>query len=223
MTTKNKTYREEIKNRNIALIITIIFHVIILLLLIFFKIIGKTEVPEPPIYGLGMVGDIDGTDDENGGGKEIPIEEVIDNTEAGEESSEDIATNENSDITTENKNPGKTGGKTNEDNGGENPGGKKKGNGGVGDDLNLAGYEWAEEPDWKKINTVDNTASEEGEIVFKIQVDEEGFVMRVEIEKSTVSQRLALKFRDAIAKNAHFKPITGIAQGASGTLKIKIK
>ena len=87
-----------------------------------------------------------------------------------------------------------------------------------GASLSLAGWIWDFEP------KPDDTSDQSGEITYKIVVDEEGLLVKIDVVRSTVSPSVERKYRAAVQKLTFSK--TGDYQSAplsSGTVTFIIK
>ncbi|MEP5611037.1 MAG: hypothetical protein ABJP45_02245 [Cyclobacteriaceae bacterium] len=87
-----------------------------------------------------------------------------------------------------------------------------------GSSLALAGWEWDTAPDPK------DTSAETGKIVYKIVVDQDGYLVKIETVTSTVSPSVERKYREAVQKLTFSKTIDYKAAAQSiGTLTFIIK
>jgi periplasmic protein TonB len=87
-----------------------------------------------------------------------------------------------------------------------------------GASLQMAGWVWDSKP------RPDDKSSETGEIIFKITIDEDGYLLGIETLKSTVSPEVESRYRQSIerlefSKTSEYKP----AASSTGQVKFIIK
>lgn len=94
----------------------------------------------------------------------------------------------------------------------------KQGGGDGGPSLDLDGWRWIESPD------LNDKSKENGKIVFKIRVDQNGEVTILDITDRTVSNSVLLIYREAV-NNLRFEPAPGITnpKPAEGTITFIIR
>lgn len=91
------------------------------------------------------------------------------------------------------------------------------GAGGTGDGLSLSGWRWKKKP------PLPNTSDEAGSIVFKIKVDDDGKIMSVQLENTSVSLVLVEQYKKLLW-TAEFEPNgSNVAPSSSGSVTFNIK
>lgn len=92
------------------------------------------------------------------------------------------------------------------------------GNGGNGASLNMAGWEWTAPP---KVSDVSN---ESGKIRFKVTVDNEGALVKVEVLESQVTAATLKYYTDAVWKLDFQRTAGGqVAPLSSGIIEFRIR
>ncbi len=92
------------------------------------------------------------------------------------------------------------------------------GGGDNGSSLEMSGWQWDSPPDPK------DSSQESGKIVFEIEVDSDGYLVKVNVKTSTVSQTLVNRYKAAVqdltfSKTSTYKP----APSSKGTITFIIR